>query len=169
MDALGIRLIKAWSPQAKGRIERQWGVFQDRLVVELRLAGARNQEEANEVLKTFLPEYNRHFLVQPKQVASVFRVAPSQDKLDRILCLRDERVVNNDHTISFEGLTLQIPPSKFFHSLAKERVEVLQLKDGCIEIYCKKHVVAHFSPPAVTRLVNAYLPQKTELKLVASN
>src|SRR3990167_8841407 len=98
MEELGIEIIKAWSPQAKGRIERLWGTFQDRLVVELRLAEANTQEEANEVLKTFLPEYNRRFTVKARKRKSFFRVPPPPSKLDRILCLKETRVVNKDHT-----------------------------------------------------------------------
>src|SRR3989338_5409662 len=60
MEELGIRILKAWSPQAKGRIERLWRTFQDRLAVELRLSGVRTREEANLFLKRFLPEFNRH-------------------------------------------------------------------------------------------------------------
>lgn len=76
MEELGVSIIKAYSPQAKGRIERQWGVFQDRLVVELRLAGARSLEEANRVLEGFLPGYNRRFRVAPREQTAVWRKSP---------------------------------------------------------------------------------------------
>lgn len=166
MDDLGVRIIKAWSPQAKGRIERQWGVFQDRLVVEMRLADVRTLEQANEVLKKFLVEYNRQFAVPAKQATSVFLKAPAKNKLEKILSIRSQRVVNKDHTISFEGLTLQIPPNNRFRSLSKRTVDVLQLKDGRIEICFQNHVVASFSPDAVSRMIKLYPPSKTELRLV---
>lgn len=166
MGELGITIIKAYSPQAKGRIENAWKVFQDRLVVELRLAHAKTRQEANHVLALFLKDHNQRFTVAPKKKESVFRKAPSPSKLDRILCLKETRVVNKDHTISFEGLILQIPPSKRFHFLARQKVIVLQLKNGSIEIIYKNQVVARFNPEAVTRMLeNAY--EKSELKKAA--
>jgi len=166
MEDLGIRIIPAYSPQAKGRVERLWETLQDRLVVELRLAKVKNKEEANAMLKPFLKNFNQRFTIPARQKISVFRSAPSLKKLDRILCLKETRVVNRDHTISFEGLILQIPPSKKFHSLAKQRVEVLQLKDGSIEIVCKNQVVAFFSKEAVTRMLET-ICEKSELKKAA--
>ena len=165
MNELGIGLIKAWSPQAKGRIERLWGVLQDRLVVELRLKKANDMQQANEVLNNFLPEYNRRFNFPPSKQESAFRKAPSIDTLDRILCLKDTRVVSADHTISFEGLILQIPPSNKFRSIAKQHVEVLQIRDASIEIVYKGHVVARFSSDAVARMMNATLREHSQLKM----
>jgi hypothetical protein len=162
MEELGIEIIKAWSPQAKGRVERLWGTLQDRLVVELRLAGSRSQRESNQVLEWFLPEHNKRFACLPKVKESLFRKAPSQ--LDQILCLKETRVVNNDHTISFEGLILQIPSSNKFHSIAKQRVTVLQKRDGSIEIMYKQQTVARFSPEAITRLVQKVKHYPTQLK-----
>lgn len=164
MDALGIRIIPAYSPQAKGRVERMWGILQDRLVVELRLANARTVEQANAVLEGFLIEHNTRFRVVPAHSHAVFRPAPATSKLDRILCLKDLRTVSNDHTISFEGLVLQIPPSKAFHSIARRKVDVLQLRDGSIEIVYRGRCVARFSPSAVARMVCARPHLTTHLK-----
>jgi hypothetical protein len=132
MEELGVSLIKAYSPQAKGRIERQWGVFQDRLVVELRLAGARTVAEANRVLAGFLPGYNRSFTVPPREQAAVWRKSPPAQQLDRTLCLKEWRVVGRDHTLSFDGLVLQLTSGRKYCSLARQRVEVLQLRDGSV-------------------------------------
>ena len=154
MDELGIPLIKAWTPQAKGRIERLWGTFQDRLVVELRLAGTNTLEQAREVLKGFLKEYNRRFCVLPKQAAAVFRKAPPKAVLHKILCLKETRTVKKDHTVSFEGLVLQIPFSKKYPCMADGRVDVRQYRDGHIEIVYRDYVVARFSSQAITRLLN---------------
>jgi len=167
MHDLGITIIKAYSPQAKGRIERLWETLQDRLVVELRLANAQNLLEANQVIKNVLKDFNQHFTVLPKQKQGVFRKAPSLSNLERILCLKESRTVNNDHTISFEGIALQIPPSKNFHSITGKRVEVLQLRDGSIEIVYKDMTVAQFSPQAVSRLINTVLAEKTNLRKAA--
>lgn len=165
MQELGITLIPAYSPQAKGRIENQWKTFQDRLVVELRLAKVKTLEAANLVLEKFLKDYNQQFCVIPRKKESVFRKAPGLNKLHRILSIKDEREVAKDHTVSFEGLILQIPPSKRFRSIAGKTVEVLQLKDGSIEIAYKQRTVATFSPEAVTRMIEQK-KIKTELKRI---
>ena len=167
MEELGITLIKAWSAPAKGRIENQWKTFQDRLVVEMRLAGIKTKEEANLFLKKFLEDYNRRFTVTPAKQESVFRVSPTLLQLDRILCLKETRTVNKDHTVSFEGLVLQIPPSKKFRSIARQKVEVLQLKDGSVEIVYKKIKVASFCTEAVTRMAKQYDNEKYQLKKAA--
>lgn len=165
MEELGIQVIKAWSPQAKGRIERLWRTFQDRLAVELRLSDVRTKEEANLFLKKFLPEFNRRFSVPAKQKGSFFRKAPASSKLDRILCLKETRVVNKDHTISFDGLVLQIPPSARWRSITGQKVQVLQLKDGCVEIVYKNLMVARFRAEAISRLVNQHKPERSRSQL----
>lgn len=167
MEELGIRILKAWSPQAKGRIERLWRTFQDRLAVELRLAGVKTREEANLFLKRFLPEFNRRFAVSAKKKGSFFRKSPPSSKLDRILCLKETRRVNKDHTISFDGLVLQIPPSARWRSITGQQVQVLQLKDGSVEIVYKNMTVARFSPEAISRLVNQHKPERSQLKNAA--
>ena len=154
MEELGITLIKAWSAPAKGRIENQWKTFQDRLVVELRLKKIKTQEEANVFLKEFLNDYNRRFTVPATKSQAVFRTAPPSSHLDRILCLKETRTVAKDHTVSFEGLVLQIPSGKKYWSIARQKVQILQLKDGCVEIAHNTQTVARFTPQAIQRLVN---------------
>ena len=153
MGELGVSIIKAYSPQAKGRIERQWGVFQDRLVVELRLSGARTLAEANRVLAGFLPGYNRRFSVAPREQAAVWRKSPPAHQLDRILCLKEWRVVGRDHTVSFDGLALQLTSERKYFSLARQRVEVLQLRDGSVEVHHERRMVTRFTAPAIARLI----------------
>jgi len=154
MEELGISVLKAWTPQAKGRIERQWGVFQDRLVVELRLAGANTLEQAREVLKRFLKDYNERFCRLPKQSAAVFRKAPPKAVLHNILCLKETRMVKKDHTLSFGGLVLQIPFCKKYPCIADRQVDVRQYRDGHLEIGYRGSIVARFSPEAIRRLLN---------------
>ncbi len=161
MEEVGMSLIKAYSPQAKGRIERQWGVFQDPLVVELRLAGARTLAEANRVLAGFLPGYNRHFRVAPREQTAVWRKAPSAHQLDRILCLKEWRVVGRDHTVSFDGLVLQLTSGRKFFSLARQRAEVLQLQDGSVEVHHEQRMVTRFTAAVVARLIRkSAVPKK---------
>jgi hypothetical protein len=153
MEELGVSIIKAYSPQAKGRIERQWGIFQDRLVVELRLSGARTLAEANRVLAGFLPGYNRSFSVAPREQAAVWRKSPPAHQLDRMLCLKECRVVGRDHTVSFDGLTLQLTSERKYFSLERQRVEVLQLRDGSVEVHHEQRMVTRFTAAAIARLI----------------
>jgi len=166
MEELGIRVMKAWTPQAKGRIERQWGVFQDRLVVDLRLARANTLEQAREVLKGFLKEYNQRFCLLPKQAAAVFRKAPPKAVLHNILCLKETRMVKKDHTLSFDGLVLQIPFCKKYPCIADRQVEVRQYRDGHLEIGYRGSNVARFSPEAIRRLLNTRSVQ-SNMKMAA--
>lgn len=163
MEELGVSIIKAYSPQAKGRIERQWGVFQDRLVVELRLSGARTLEEANRVLDAFLADYNRRFRVAPREQAAVWRRSASAHQLDRILCLKEWRVVGRDHTVSFDGLVLQLTSARKFFSLAPQRVEVLQLRDGSVEVHHEQRMVTRFSAAAIAQLIRKNGPAGNSL------
>jgi len=154
MEELGISVMKAWTPQAKGRIERQWAVFQDRLVVELRLAGASTLEQAREVLKRFLKDYNQRFCCLPKQAAAVFRKAPPKALLHNILCLKETRMVKKDHTVSFDGFVLQIPFCRKYPCIADRQVDVRQYRDGHLEIGYRGSIVARFSSEAIRRLLN---------------
>ena len=166
MEELGISVLKAWTPQAKGRIERQWGVFQDRLVVELRLAGANTLEQAREVLKRFLKDYNERFCRLPKQSAAVFRKAPPKAVLHNILCLKETRMVKKDHTLSFDGLVLQIPFCRKYPCIADRQVDVRQYRDGHLEIGYRGSIVARFSPEAIRRLLNTRSVQ-SNMKMAA--
>lgn len=110
MAELGIQLIAAHSPQAKGRIERLWGTLQDRLVSELRIAGATTLDEANAFLPRYIAGFNRTFAVAPATAASAYRARRSAAELDRILCFKHERVVSKDNTVRVEQVVLQILP-----------------------------------------------------------
>ena len=88
LEELGIQLIMAHTPQAKGRVERAWDTFQDRLVSEMRLAGAATIEEANRMLGDFLPRYDRQFGVAPAQPGPAYRPLPPGVSLDAVLCFK---------------------------------------------------------------------------------
>jgi hypothetical protein len=105
---LGVDVIHAHSPQAKGRIERLFKTFQDRVVKEMRLKGISSIEEANKFLQEYLPEYNRRFAVKPKEEENFHREIPKGLNLDRILCIKTERTLRNDFTISHNGTLYQI-------------------------------------------------------------
>lgn len=122
LSELAVRVIHANSPQAKGRVERLFKTFQDRLVKELRLAGVRTLAEANQFLEGFLPAYNRHFSRAPRQAGNLHRQV-SSGLLERALCAREPRVVANDGTIQIQKWRLQLR-SPSLRSLAKKRVTV---------------------------------------------
>lgn len=146
LDELGIELIEAHSPQAKGRIERLWGTLQDRLVKALREANASNIEEANQVLGKFLPKYNRRFMVEPAQPASAYVPWSKEYRLENYFCFKHQRTVTNDNTIPFDGHRLQIPPGPKRRSYAKARVDVWQLLDGRLEVRYQGKRLAIFKP-----------------------
>ena len=130
---LGVTYIAARSPQAKGRIERLWGTFQDRLSSELRLAGAADLQAANEVLRRFLPDYNRRFGRAPRDAEKAWRPAP-QD-LDRICCFLHERAVSNDNVVQWDGRRFQIPPQPKRFSFAGAKVQLYESLEGKVAIY----------------------------------
>ena len=111
LEELGIQQIPAYSPQAKGRIERLWRTFQDRLISELRLAQARSVEQANHVLQAFLPDFERRFAVPSAESVSAFRPLPRHFDLAPCLSFRYQRVVAPDHTVGWGGESFQLPPT----------------------------------------------------------
>lgn len=108
IEELGVELIHAHSPQAKGRIERLFGVLQDRLVKEMRLNQIKTKEQANQFLKDYLPKYNRRFQVPPANKTNVHIKLPGYFNLNQYLCLKTGRTVKNDNTISYNGHLYQI-------------------------------------------------------------
>lgn len=124
LGELGVELIAAHSPQAKGRVERLFKTAQDRLVKELRLAGITTIEAANRFLVEWLPIYNRRFTVQPAQAADLHRPRPAHRELDRMLCLKTTRRLRNDFTIAHQGRLYQIRDTiRAPHVLVEERVD----------------------------------------------
>jgi hypothetical protein len=152
LDELGIELIAAQSPQAKGRIERLWNTFQDRLVKALRKAGASNQDQANQVLASFLPPFNQRFRVDPAQPTSAFVPWPQAFQPQDFFCFKHTRIVTNDNTFSFDGHRLQIPPGPHRRSYAKAEVDVLQHLDGRLEVRYHELSLASFLPAITTPL-----------------
>ncbi len=137
LDQLGIQQIPAYSPQAKGRIERAWRTFQDRLVSELRLAGAATLPQANAVLEKFCTHYNQRFARPAAQAACDFRPLPRRFDLARCLALHPyQRVVNADRTVTL-GLrhAIALPPLPGHRGYAGETVELSHQLDGRLRVY----------------------------------
>jgi len=139
LQELGITFIPANSPQAKGRIERLFRTFQDRLIAEMRLAGIKSYEQANRFLDTFIPDHNRRFSI--KNVSSVFRSLPASINLDTVFCVKKERTVNSDNTIQLQGQVIQIPPSDKHLSFAGRKVNVCILDDKRILVLYRNSVI----------------------------
>jgi transposase len=146
LQEVGVRLIPAYSPQAKGRVERLFGTLQDRLVKTLREANACTLEEANTVLATFLVDYNRKFKKEAAQPGSAYRSWPADLHPSHILCFKYTRTVRNDNTISFDGHVLSIPPGTHRRSFARCRVDVHQHLTGHLSVHYQGQQLAEFEP-----------------------
>jgi transposase len=150
---LGIATIVAGSPQAKGRIERAWGTFQDRLVSELRRAGASDLVSANAVLRAFLPRFNHRFAVPPASEVPAWRPLPAGLDLARVCAFRWRRVVGSDSCVRLNGMVLQLPPGPGGRSLAGRRVEVELRLDGRLLVVADGRTLATVpAPPEPRRL-----------------
>jgi hypothetical protein len=133
MKQLGVKIELAHSPQAKGRVERRNGLLQDRPVKELRLAGISDLEKANRFLEEkFLPELNRRFWVKPVQEADAHRAAPRD--LVEILSWEEERVVQRDWTVAWQGRWFQVGSEHEDLCLVGRSVIVRQLRDGVVQV-----------------------------------
>lgn len=151
---LGINLIIAGSPQAKGRIERLFGTFQDRLISELRLRNISTLEQANRFLhKEFLPDYNKRFTVKPAQRGSAYRKIPARMNLNRIFCLKEQRTVQGDNTISYKSRTFQIASRNRRISYARAKVEVQEWMEGSIHVVYKAKELSFKELPEKPRKV----------------
>ncbi len=134
LEELGIESISAHSPQAKGRIERLWGTFQDRLTSELRLAGARTLEEANQVLAWFLLDYNRKFAVPARQPETAYRKVARGFNAHEFFCYKYKRTVGADNVVRFNQERIQVLPSSGRLSYALCKVEVQKRLDGSLAV-----------------------------------
>jgi len=146
LEQLGITFIAARSPQAKGRVERLWGVLQDRLTSELRLAQACDLDSANAVLARFATDYNRRFARRCREADTAWRPAPPD--LDRICCFVHSRVVSNDNVVQWDGRRFQIPPQGRRFSFAGAKVNLYHALDGHISLYYGETKLQHtLAPP----------------------
>jgi hypothetical protein len=132
LKELGVEVLHANSPQAKGRIERLFGTLQDRLVKEMRLRRIRTLEEGNQFLEEYLPLYNRRFSVSPKGKDNLHRPLVKGLDLDTILCRRTERALRNDFTVAHNHKLYQIE-----ETIQTSKVMVQDQIDGSLRIYYK--------------------------------
>jgi len=135
---LGSNLIPAGSPQAKGRIERLFGTFQDRLISEMNLREISNLADANNFLhREFLQDYNGRFTKAPQMTESAYIPLPHGKTLDGIFCLKYPRIVRADNTISYKRRVFQILPSSTRIGYTRANVEVQEWLDGSIHVQYK--------------------------------
>ncbi len=135
LDQLCIGSIAAHSPQAKGRIERLWATFQDRLVAELALAGINDSAAANRFLPGFIQRHNARFAVQAQEPGLAYRPLGPKLDLDRVLSFRYQRTVALDNTVRLDGHLIQVPPGPKRRSYAGARVWVHELLDGSLGVW----------------------------------
>ena len=147
MEELGIQMIFALSPQAKGRVERTAGTFQDRLVTELRLAGAGSIGEANRVLEQFLPRFNQRFRVPAQHPDPAFRPLDPDLCLEQVLCFKHSRRVAKDNTVRFQLRTLQLLPGPERPSYGGAAVEVLEGLDRRLSVRHEGRIIASQESP----------------------
>jgi len=135
LDELGVEVIHAHSPQAKGRIERLFGVLQDRLVKEMRLRGTKTREDANEFLEEYLPQYNRRFRVAPVNKTDVHVKPERYFNLDRSLCIKTNRTVRNDNTVAHQSKLYQLK-----EKVLSRKVVVEERLNGSVHVISSRGV-----------------------------
>ena len=155
LSELNVDKLHAHSPQAKGRIERLFNTFQDRVVKEMRLKEVSTIPEANSFLDSYLPVYNRRFSVTPKEKEDLHRMVTVD--LDTVLCIKTERTLKNDHTIKYNGTLYQIEDR-----IRGKRLMVEELIDGSMRVRHKGVQVAFHEiveRPAKPEKERPYLPR----------
>jgi hypothetical protein len=145
LDSVDIQLIAARSPQAKGRVERLFGTFQDRLVKELRRGHASTLAEANKILRAYLPHFNRRFMKPAAQTGSAYRPPLTRAQANDTFCFTYWRTVAADHTISVCGHTLQLSiPTRY--NLAGQRIELRHRMDGRLAVFYQGQKLTMIQP-----------------------
>ena len=145
MKDLGVQMIPAYSPQARGRSERNFGTWQGRLPQELRLANITSLEAANAFLRDrYIAEFNRKFAVVAKEKGTAFQSCNRKD-LDLVFTIQTERVVAKDNTVAIVDRRWQIDKTRFRHTLAGCTVTIHEHLDGAISIRYGPHMVARFN------------------------
>jgi transposase len=146
MHQLGIEMIPAYSPEARGRSERMFLTHQDRLVKELALAGITTMAAANRYLDdVYRPAFNREFMVPAAEEGNSF-VPAALEQLEDILCEQHDRTVSRDNCVSFEGLTLQIPADQYRCNYVKAAVRVHRYPDGALALFHGPRKLANYNP-----------------------
>lgn len=151
MKELGIQMIAAYSPQARGRSERSFGTWQGRLPQELRLAGITTREAANQFLRDrYIAEFNTKFAVKAAERGTAFRRCSRAD-LDWVFTIQTERVVAKDNTVTIGGRSWQLDKTRFRHTLAGCTVTIHEHLNADISIRYGPHVIGRFDEGGTRR------------------
>jgi len=148
-NQVGIKLITAHSPQAKGRVERMNQTLQDRLVKEMRLANISTREEGNRFLENYIPKFNKQFGVTPNEQTDLHKkVRPEIKKeLSQIFSIHNQRKINNDYTVMFENKFYQLKDTQPTTVFKKDTVQVEKHLNGKVKINLKKHYLKYIILP----------------------
>ncbi len=145
LQALGVKMIPAYSPQARGRMERNYGTWQGRLPQELRLRGITELEDANRFLRQeYIAEFNRRFATPAAQKGTAF-VRSHRKDLEWIFSLQHERTVSQDNTVTLDNRTFQIEKVRWRNTLAGATVVVHEHLDGRVSIRYGPHLIAEYA------------------------
>jgi transposase len=165
LQALGINPIFALSPQAKGRIERLFGVLQDRLIAEMELEKITEMERANRFLKEgFIDEHNQRFAIKPEEAQRAWRKIPRDVDIKRTISFRYHAVVGNDNAVRLGGMVIDIPEGPRQRGYAKAQVEVRQLLDGSWRVYYKDTLIAQINPTPLKEPIRAKPRKKSRAR-----
>jgi hypothetical protein len=149
LDELGIERIAAYSPQARGRSERLFNTWQDRLPKELAAEGIADMHSANAFVKeVFIPDFNKRFSVLPMESGNAF-VSLLGMRLKDILCLKTERTVRNDNCVKYQGKILQIPKQQQRCHYVKAKVRVHEYQDGSLAVFHGPRILANYDRTGV--------------------
>ena len=149
LGTLGVQVIPAYSPQAKGRVERLFRTFQDRLVKELRLARIATRETANRFLQHYLPTHNRRFSCAPRSAVDLHRPAPSPTTLKRCLALHTVRTLRQDNTLQYEGKWYRL--TEPWRTRRPKQITVVDTFDG-------QRIFCHEDHPVRYRAITPAVP-----------
>ena len=166
MDELGVQLIFAQSPQAKGRVERAAGTFQDRLVSELRLAGAATIDDANRVLEDFLPRFNGRFKVPARESEVAYRAVAEGVCPEKILCFKYRRRVARDNTVRYRWRTLQLLPGTDRPTYAGAAVDVLEGLDDSLTVQHEGRDIPSQEAPPRPSVLRSFARRTTHSPIV---
>jgi transposase len=165
LKSLGITPIFALSPQAKGRIERLFGVLQDRFIAEMELWHINDIDTANRFLiERFIEHYNRRFAIGPERSQRAWRKVPKELDIERTIGFRYHAVVGNDNTVRLGGMPIDIPEGLSRRGYAKAKVEVRQLLDGSWRVYYKDKLIAQTTPTPVKEPIRAKPRRKSTVR-----
>jgi transposase len=165
LKSLGITPIFALTPEAKGRVERLFGVLQDRLIAEMGLMGITDMDAGNRFLtEQFIDEYNRRFGVAAELCQKAWRRVPKGLDIDRAISFHYQAVVGNDNTVRLGGMVIDIPEGPQRRGYAKAKVEVDQLLDGSWRVYYKDTLIAHTDPSPLQEPIRAKRRRKSHVR-----